>query len=572
MRPITIPGSLFQTVEIAPGVDFTRLEEVFVINSVPDTSRAAVEAKVKLITMRQATGYIFLLSCLLVLLQTTIVRYLAVETIGPDIVLIWIVYLALREGQATATTAGFFLGLAVDLLSGSESMIGLAALSKTMAGFTAGFFYNETKAQQILGGYQFPLITAVVASLVHNILYFIMFLQGTDVGWLDAVTMYGLPSAAYTAALTMIPMFVFARRVRTQLMTHEEDIHVYTKRRVLHVGIAVIFILFIARLYQLQLIYKDEYGKKSEENSIRTIPKEPIRGNMYDRNGRLVVDNRPAFTLTIMPFEFDKKTIPFLASLLRVDPAFLQDRLKQGERFSRFQPVKVLRDLDFRTLSAIEENRDRLPGVDYQIESKRFYTTRANASHILGYAKEISEGQLKTNGDEYVQGDVIGSSGLEAEYERVLRGKKGAEFSTVNVRGQVVGSFNSGKSDIPSVAGEDLKLTMDFGVQELAESLMTDRRGSLVAIDPETGGIIAMVSKPDYDLNLFSGVVSGDTWRALNNDPDHPLYNRATLSRYPPGSTFKPLLALAALENNIVSPSWRIYCNGVFPLRQQDLP
>ena len=165
--------------------------------------------------MRQAIGF-FLLSCLLVLLQTTLVRYLAIETVGPDIVLIWIVYLALREGQATATTAGFFLGLAVDLLSGTESMIGLAALSKTMAGFTAGFFHNENKVQQILGGYQFPLITGTTA-LVHNILYFIVFLQGTDVGWLNAVTMYGLPSAAYTAALTLIPMFVFARRVRTQL-------------------------------------------------------------------------------------------------------------------------------------------------------------------------------------------------------------------------------------------------------------------------------------------------------------------------------------------------------------------
>ena len=287
---------------------------------------------------------------------------------------------------------------------------------------------------------------------------------------------------------------------------------------------------------------------------------------MYDRNGRLVVDNRPAFTLTIMPFEFDKKTIPFLASLLQVEPALLQDRLKQGERFSRFQPVKVLRDLDFRTLSAIEENRDRLPGVDYQIESKRFYTTHANASHILGYAKEISENQLKTLSDEYVQGDIIGSSGLEAEYERALRGRKGAEFSTVNVHGQVVGSFNNGKSDIPSVAGKDLRLTMDFGVQVLAESLMAEKRGSLVAGDVETGGIIAMVSKPDYDLNLFSGVVSASTWRDLNTDPTRPLYNRATLSRYPPGSTFKPLLALAALENNTVSPSWRIHCSGVFPM------
>jgi len=270
--------------------------------------------------------------------------------------------------------------------------------------------------------------------------------------------------------------------------------------------------------------------------------------------------------VTIMPFEFNKRNIDYLATLLSLDPEFIRDRLKKGEAYSRFAPVKIKRDIDFKTLSAIEENRDRLPGVDYQIESKRYYTTKASASHILGYAKEISENQLRTMADEYSQGDVIGSSGIEAQYEKVLRGQKGAEFSTVNVRGQVIGSFDNGKNDIPSVAGSDLNLSMDFGVQALAESLMAGRSGSVVAIDPEDGGIIAMVSKPDYDLNLFSGVISPELWRSLNTDPSHPLYNRATLSRFPPGSTFKMILALAALENHIAPPSWRITCGGSFRL------
>jgi penicillin-binding protein 2 len=349
-------------------------------------------------------------------------------------------------------------------------------------------------------------------------------------------------------------------------MTQQDDIQIYAKRRTLYVVIGLVFVLFITRLYQLQLIYREEYGKKSEENSIRTIPKEPVRGYMYDRTGKLVVDNRPAFTVTIMPFEFDKRTIGYLSKLLSLDADFIRDRLKKGEAYSRFAPVKIKRDIDFRTLSAIEENRDKLPGVDYQIESKRSYTTKANASHILGYAKEISESQLRTMSDDYTQGDVIGSSGLEAQYEKVLRGQKGAEFSTVNVRGQVIGSFDNGKNDIPSVPGDDLYLTMDFGVQVLAESLMTGQSGSVVALDPTDGGIIAMVSKPDYDLNLFSGVVSPELWRALNSDESHPLYNRATLSRFPPGSTFKMILALAALENHIVPPTWRITCAGSFRL------
>lgn len=349
-------------------------------------------------------------------------------------------------------------------------------------------------------------------------------------------------------------------------MAIQEDINIYSKRRVLNLVIVLIFLLFVGRLYQLQLIYQPEYGKKSEENSIRTIPREPVRGNMYDRTGRLVVDNRPAFTVTIMPFEFDVRNIDFLSSVLSVEPDFVRERLKKGVAYSRFAPVKVKRDVDFRTLSALEENRDRLPGVDYQVESKRFYTTRASAAHTLGYTKEISESQIKVFGEGYLQGDVVGSAGLEARYEQTLRGQKGAEYSVVNVRGQVVGSFENGKNDIPSVEGDDLLLTMDFGLQVLAESLMADKRGAVVAIDPRNGGILAMVSRPDYDLSLFSGVTPTELWHALNNDESNPLFNRATLTRYPPGSTFKMVLAIAALERNIITPSWTITCGGSFRL------
>jgi penicillin-binding protein 2 len=345
-----------------------------------------------------------------------------------------------------------------------------------------------------------------------------------------------------------------------------DELHVYRKRRALYALIVVVFLVLMGRLYQLQLIYRDEYGKKSEENSIRIIPREPVRGMMFDRHGVLVVDNRPAFTVTIMPFEFDRRAIPSLARLLALDPADLSDRLARGEAYSRFAPVKIQRDIDFRTLSALEEMRDALPGVSYQIESKRYYPTAARASHLFGYTKEISEGQLAQSGEGYEQGDVVGSTGLEAQYERSLRGAKGAEFSTVNVHGQVVGSFDNGRQDLPAVDGRDLLLTLDADLQAFAESLMIGRAGAVVAIDPADGGILAMVSKPDYDLGIFSGVTTPDLWRSLNADPTHPLFNRATLTRYPPGSTFKMILALAALENNVVTPGWRVSCGGAFRL------
>lgn len=347
-------------------------------------------------------------------------------------------------------------------------------------------------------------------------------------------------------------------------MALQDDIYLYRKRRTLLVVVTLVFLVFFARLYQLQLIYSEEYGRKSEENSIRTIPRYPVRGYLYDRTGRLVVDNRPSFTVTIMPFEFDTATIGPLAAILQVEPAFLRERLRKGAAYSRFAPVKIRRDVDFAALSALEESRSRFPGVDYQIESKRFYTTPARASHILGYTKEVSESQLRTLGDEYRQGDVVGSSGLEGMYEPVLRGTKGAEFSTVNVRGQVIGSFDNGRNDIPSVEGSDLLLTMDFRLQALAESLFAGRRGALVALDPQDGGILALVSTPDYDLSAFAGVTPPDLWRALNVDESRPLFNRATLTRYPPGSTYKMILAIAALERGVVTPAWRVQCGGSF--------
>jgi len=347
-------------------------------------------------------------------------------------------------------------------------------------------------------------------------------------------------------------------------MAQQDDIHIFQKRRVLYAVLGVMFLAFLGRLYQLQMIFSEEYERKSDENSIRIISRDPIRGYVFDRNRRLVVDNRPAFTVTIMPYEFDKRKIPYLSSLLGLDTLFIHERLKKGEDYSRFSPVKIKRDLNFTELSALEENRDRLMGVDYQVESKRWYGTGAHAAHILGYTKEISETQIRTLGGEYQQGDVVGSSGLEGEYEQALRGQKGAEFSTVNVRGQVIGSFDNGRLDVSAVDGKDIILTIDIGLQAFAESLMTGRRGAVVAIDPTDGGILAMVSAPDYDLSFFSGVTPSQVWRALSSDVARPLFNRATLTRYPPGSTFKMVLAAAALETGTVTPSWRVTCGGSF--------
>lgn len=344
-----------------------------------------------------------------------------------------------------------------------------------------------------------------------------------------------------------------------------DDMLVHQKRRVMYVVFSAVFVVLFARLIQLQWLYGEQYGQQAEENSVRIIPKEPIRGYIYDRQGRLVVDNRPSFTVTVMPYEFDRANLPYLARLLEMPEQALHERIRKGAEYSRFVPVRVKRDVDVKTVATIEENYTRLPGVDYQIESMRTYPTKASASHILGYTREVSEEKLKMlDPQEYSQGDITGATGLEARYEWAIRGKKGAEYSTVNARGQIVKKFDEGRANRPAVDGNDLYLTMDFSLQEFAESLFADKRGALVALDPTDGGILAFVSKPDFPLASLSGITPKELWRDLNTDPDRPLFNRATLTRYPPGSTFKMVLAVAALEKGIITPNTRVQCTGAF--------
>ena len=347
-------------------------------------------------------------------------------------------------------------------------------------------------------------------------------------------------------------------------MINVEEIGAPPRKRVLTIIIVLAFGFLLLRLCQLQLLYHKEFGKKSDENSVRTVVKEPVRGYMFDRNGRLVVDVGPAYSITVTPASFDTSTLSFLSSLLQMEPSMIQERLNRGRIYSRFSPVRVKRDVDFKTLAAVEENLYKLPGVTYEIESKRIYPFNVRAPHLLGYCKEITDAQLAKVGTAYQQGDNIGSSGLEASYETFLRGEKGFEFISVNSKGQLLGPLEGGQRDVPSKDGFDLNLSIDFGLQMLAESLMTNYRGALVAIDPNDGGVLAMVSKPDFDPSVFSGVTSVEEWNQLNNDPDKVLFNRATMTRYPPGSTFKMLIAAAALQEGIIDEHYRITCKGSF--------
>ena len=349
-------------------------------------------------------------------------------------------------------------------------------------------------------------------------------------------------------------------------MIYDDQFGSPQRRKALTAVILVIFGVLILRLYQLQLLYHGELDKKSEENSVRALIREPIRGYMFDRNGKLIVDVGPSYSITLAPFEFDKATFPMLSSLLKIDSLTLEERIARARTYSPFLPSRIRRDVDIRTLALIEEHLPVLRGISYEIESKRVYPTAVHASHLFGYRREISDAQLAQLSEYYRQGDLVGIAGLEARYESLLRGKKGYEFVSVNARGQIIGSFEDGKRDVTPREGSDLLLSIDIGLQAFAESLMTHGNygGAIVAMDPTNGGILALVSKPDFDPSVLSGVTPAELWSQLQNDPAKPLFNRASLTRYPPGSTFKMVLAAAALQEGVIDENYRIRCTGGF--------
>lgn len=339
-----------------------------------------------------------------------------------------------------------------------------------------------------------------------------------------------------------------------------------SKRKNIYYILAVLALFILGgRLVQLQLIDPESFNKESEKNSVKTIITTPARGLIYDRNYKLLVDNKPSYSVSITKKEFDTSTISELSRVLEIAPEELRSDLNDIEGTNRFIPTRIVRDVDFKTISYLEENHEQLKGVDYKIEPIRMYPNQFRAAHMLGYTKEITKEQLKNQGgDYYKQGDITGITGLESSYENYLRGEKGYEFILQDSRGREVGSLNDGKNDVKAVSGYDLILSIDADLQNYAEKLLGNRNGGIVAMDPTNGEILTLVSKPDYDLNYFSGKLSPEIWNKLNNDPDKPLFNRATMTRYPPGSTYKMISALASLQEGIMKPNSTISCEGSF--------
>ncbi len=323
-------------------------------------------------------------------------------------------------------------------------------------------------------------------------------------------------------------------------------------------------VIFLIRLFQIQIINQKTYDEISSGNSVKAIEQIPFRGVFYDRNLNLLVDNIPAYTLQITPADYDTSLNKILDAVLDFKEGTIANILLRNRIYSKYVPIRIKRGIDFKVVSWLEENSNYLPGVDYIVEMQRGYPFGVMGSHVFGYSKEISPKQYQLEKDYYRPGDYVGHNGIEKAYEVDLRGQKGFKYVLVDSKRKEIGRYKDGLVDRESIKGKDLVLSIDGYAQRTAEEEMKGKKGAIVAIEPATGEILALVSSPEYDLNQFSYVTTKEFLDQINNDPNNPLFNRATMSLKPPGSTFKILAALAALDMGVINENTVYHCGGGF--------
>ncbi len=318
-------------------------------------------------------------------------------------------------------------------------------------------------------------------------------------------------------------------------------------------------IIFLGRLFYLQII-DDSYELSANNNVLRYVTQYPARGLIYDRNGKLLVYNEAVYDLMVLPRQVkDIDTLEF-CRLLDITPEGFVQRMKKARDYSRFKPSLFEKQISKETYGYLEEKMYRFPGFFVQPRTLRKYPEPMGA-HLLGYVGEVNQSIIDKD-PYYKSGDYIGISGIEKSYEEDLRGRKGIKIRMVDVHNREVGSFQNGLYDTLAVMGKDLYLSIDAELQQYGELLMQGKMGSVVAIEPSSGEILAFLSSPTYDPNLLVGRVRGKNFSELSKDPVKPLLNRAMMGQYPPGSTFKMVNDLVGLQEGVLNTRTHYTCQG----------
>jgi penicillin-binding protein 2 len=343
-------------------------------------------------------------------------------------------------------------------------------------------------------------------------------------------------------------------------LTQREVPFVLRRRVGVAVGLVLLcLLLLLARLWSLQILRGDEMRMLSESNRIRLHRVQATRGTVVDRYGRVLIDSRPSFDAVLVPEDARnvEVTIENLAQLLNQSAADMHTLLTQTSTRPPFEEITVKRDLSWDDVVALETHQLDLPGVSMQITPRRSYPLGSKLAHLLGYVGEASPQDLAADG-RYRMGDLVGKIGLEKRWESALRGVDGGQQIEVDAVGRKLQVLR----EVEEVPGATVKLTIDLDLQDAASEALGDHDGSIVAIDPNTGEILAFVDHPSFDPNVFARGVRGEEWRELMTDKHHPLTNRAIQGQYPPGSTFKIIVAAAALEEGVINPFTHINCPG----------
>jgi penicillin-binding protein 2 len=339
------------------------------------------------------------------------------------------------------------------------------------------------------------------------------------------------------------------------------------KHRITAVATAVLaaFLVIIGQLWYLQVLEGGNFLDASDKNRIRIRPVAAPRGIVFDRNGVPLVDNRPTFTLSLIPRELPRDdearaaVLGRLAALLRLSYEELDESIVRVPPDS-FLPVRVRRGLTLEDMAKVEEWKLELPGVIVEVEPQRTYPSSRFAAHLLGYVREASDEQLKQG--RYRRGDMVGQSGLERLLDEYLRGRDGGERIEVDAMGRPVRVVQQTEPH----PGAQVITTVDRRIQEAAEAAMEGKAGAVVVMDPRNGDVLALVSTPAFEIDRFTGTIDRAAWLRVVQDPEHPLLNRALQSQYAPGSVFKMVVAAAGLQEGTITPLDRVHCTGDFHL------
>jgi penicillin-binding protein 2 len=321
------------------------------------------------------------------------------------------------------------------------------------------------------------------------------------------------------------------------------------------------FSVLLLRLFYLQIIEGSEYRRLSENNCIRIQGIDPPRGLIYERNGNLLVENRPSFTLSVNPLDAKplEETINKISNITGVSSEEILIKVEKQKKIAPFKSIPFKQDISRDLLAVVEAHRFDLPGLEVDVRPMRNYILESSASHFLGYLGEINPNELLLGEfNEYRGGEYIGKFGVEKTYEKFLRGKRGGKQVEVNAAGQVVRVL----STVDAHSGHNLFVTIDNTIQQKAEQLLSDKAGAVVALDPFSGQVLVLASSPSFDQNAFVQRMSHDMWNQLIANPLRPMENKVIQAEYPPASTYKIVTAMAGLEEGVINTGTTHYCPG----------